>query len=185
MAAAQPIVPIRYNGMGFPPVEHFLEDDAETFLRGVPVMLDGDGHLIEVPDELGSSELILGFSAEAAHNLTTAGTAETGNEFGAPQNQADARMTAIGSPIKTGYCAVNRASADVHYRVALLDGQTFTQTLVDNAVRYKIDKAANGYWCVDSTDTGTAAKHAFLIRSVDPNNSAFVICKLAAAAIAG
>lgn len=185
MAAAQPIVPIRYNGMGFPPVEEVLEDDAETFLRGTPVMIDGDGHLLAVPDELGSSELIYGFSAESAHNLTTAGTAELGNEHGAPQNQADAKTTAIGSPVKTGRCSVYRASADVHWRVALLDGQTFTQTLVENATRYKIDKAANGYWCCDSTDTGTAAKHVFLIRGVDPNNSAFVICKLAAAAIAG
>lgn len=185
MAAAQPIVPIRYNGMGFGPTEEVLEDDAETFLRGVPVMLNGDGHLIEVPDELASSELIYGFSAEAAHNLTTAGTAESGNEHGAPQNQTSAVTTAIGSPLKTGRCSLYRASADVHYRVAMVDGQTFTQTLVENAVRYHLDKAANGYWCVDTTATGTDAKHALLIRGVDPNNSAFVICKLATAAIAG
>lgn len=185
MAAAQPIVPIRYNGLGFPPAEHFPEDDAETFLRGVPVMLNGDGHLIEVPDELGSSELILGFSAESAHNLATAGTPETGNEHGSPQNQPNAVTTAIGSPVKTGLCGVYRASADVHYRVPLADGQAFTQTLVENATRYKIDKAGNGYWCVDSTDTGTDAKHVWLIRGVDPNNDEFVICKLVAAAIAG
>lgn len=185
MAAAQPILPVRYNGMGFPPVEEVLEDESETFLKGVPVMINAGGYLIEVPDELGSSELIYGFSAERAHNLATEGTAELGNEHGAPQNQTSAKTTAIGSPVKSGRCSLYRASADVHWRIALLDGQTFTQTLVENATRYKIDKAANGYWCCDSTDTGTNAQHALLIRGVDPNNSEFVICKLAAAAIAG
>jgi hypothetical protein len=185
MAAAQPIVPIRYNGMGFPPVEHLLEDDAETFLRGAPVTINGDGHAIEVPDEFGGSELIYGFAAENAHNLAAAGTAELGNEHGSPQNQSSAKTTAIGSPLKTGYVAVHRATAETHWRIALVDGQTFTQTLVEAATRYHLDKAANGYWCVDSTDTGTDAKHAVHIRGVDPNNSAFVICKLASAAIAG
>ena len=185
MADAGPITFWNRKGVpGFPYIESLPEDDAETFLKGVPVFLDSDGNIQEVPDGFGGSELVYGVSVEAAHNLTTAGTAELGNEHGSPPNQPNAKSTAIGSPTKDGSIKIYRDLANTYFRCALDPDETYTSSLVEPATRYELDKTSNGYWSVDSSDTGTAAKHAVHIRGVDPNNSAFVIIQFAAAATA-
>jgi len=183
MAAAAPIQLWYREGDGFPQHERIPEDDAETFAIGVPIFIDSDGFARVVSDDFGGSELIYGISAERGHNLTTANTATQGNEGGTPQNQTSAVTTAVGSPMVDGKVAVIRPRNHL-WRIALLDGQTFTQTLVEPATRYDLNLQANGYWCVDSLTTGTDPRHAVHIRGVDPNNSAFVLCTFASAALA-
>lgn len=183
MAAAAPISLWYRQGDGFPQHERQPENDGETFNRGVPVFMDSTGHISVVTDDFGGSELIYGISAEKAHNLSTAGTAQQGNEGGTPQNQTLAVTTAVGSPMVDGKVSVLRPRNHL-FRIALLDGQTFTQTLVEPAVRYDLNLQANGYWAVDSLTTGTDPRHAVHIRDVDPNNNEFVICTFALAALA-
>lgn len=174
----------RQGNPGTPYVEAPFEDDAETFLAGVPCFMDTDGYIREVPDGFGGSEVIYGISAEAAHNLTEQGTAEIGNEHGSPPGQSNAKVTALGSPTKDGRIRLYRDLANTRFVAELASGQEFSQTLIDGTTRYELDKVADGYWVVDSTDTGTSAKHAVHIVEEVENNASLVIIKFASAAVA-
>lgn len=175
MAAACPISVYRYDGAGFPPNDRYPEDASETFLKGVPVFLDSDGMVNEVTSSFGGTEIVLGVSAEHAHNLATQNTGELGNEHGPVQGMSSAKIPAAGSPMKDGKCQVIHATGQTVFRAALTDGQTGSAALVQPGTRYELAREANGYWSVDSTDTGTGADHVVEIVGIDPNNDEYVL----------
>lgn len=175
MATASPIIPWRFDGPGFPAGDRYPEDASETFNRGVPVFLDGDGMVNEVTTSFGGTETVLGISAEPGHNLTTQNTAETGNEHGPPIGMSSGKIPAIGSPMKDGKVQVIHANGSTVFRAALTDGQTYSAALVQPGTRYELARESNGYWSVDSTDTGTGADHVVEIVGEDPNSTEHVL----------
>lgn len=174
MAAACPITVVRYDGNGFPPNERYPEDASETFKAGTPVFLDTDGMVNPVTTGFGGTETVLGIAAEAGHNLTTQNTSELGSEHGSVVGMSSAKRPAVGSPMKDGKCQVIHATGQTVFRGALTDGQTATVALVQPGTRYELALESNGYWSVDSTDTGTGADHVVEIVGIDPNNSEYV-----------
>lgn len=175
MAAASPITVWRQDGLGFPTIEPYPEDASETFHRGVPVFLDSDGMVNEVTTSFSGTETVLGISDERGSNLTTQNTAQQGNEAGTPPNQTSAVTTAMGSPPKDGKTQVIHADGKTRFRGALTDTQEFTVALVQPGTRYELARESNGYWSVDSTDTGTGDDHVVEIVGVDPNSLEHVI----------
>lgn len=180
MATACPITVYRQDGPGFPAGDRYPEDASETFNRGVPVFLDSDGMVNEVTSSFGGTEIVLGISAERAHNLATQNTPELGNEHGPPEGMPSAKINAVGSPMKDGKIQVIHATDHVVFRGALTDGQTYSDALVKPGTRYELARESNGYWSVDSGDTGTGADHVVEILGGDPNSTAHVLFKFTA-----
>jgi len=177
MATASPITLWRVDGPGLPAGDRYPEDASETFNRGVPVFLDGDGMVNEVTTSFGGTETVLGVSAEAGHNLATQNTAEVGSEHGTPQGMSAAGISAVGSPMKDGKVQVLHATGNATWRAALTDGQTYSAALVQPGTLYELARESNGYWSVDSTDTGTGADHVVEIVGADPNSTEHVLFK--------
>jgi len=131
----------------------------------------------EVTTSFGGTETVLGVSAEAGHNLTTQNTAEVGSEHGTPQGMSAAGISAVGSPMKDGKVQVLHATGNATWRAALTDGQTYSAALVQPGTLYELARESNGYWSVDSTDTGTGADHVVEIVGADPNSTEHVLFK--------
>lgn len=183
MATACPLTVWHSQESGFPSGKRYPEDASETFNRGVPVFLDGDGMVNEVTTSFSGTETVLGISAEPGHNLTTQNTAETPNEHGSAYGMTSSAIPAVGSPVKDGMCQVIHAK-DVVFRAALTDGQTGTVALVQPGTRYELAREANGYWSVDSTDTGTGNDHVVEIVGLDPNDSEYVLIRFTSSRVA-
>lgn len=175
MASAVPITVWKTDGAGAPTVTRGLENDGETFKAGTPVTIDATGHVAEVSDPL--TEIIVGISVTGGSNLTSAGTAET-TSVGTPINQTSASVIPVGAPLNDGKVGYYHADGKTTFRVALVDGQTFSQALVSETATYELSKTANGYWAVDSTDTNSNGDNVIQIVGVDPNNDEFVLCRI-------
>ena len=92
-------------GVSSPVINHAPEAASKTFHIGVPVVLSS-GNLQE-SGAISTAVTILGFSAEAGHNLGTAGTAPVGGSgltYGSVQNQTSAVNIPIGAPMADGTC---------------------------------------------------------------------------------
>lgn len=167
----EPIKAIRtLNGVGLPAMLRVEEGASKTFKLGVPLTLSS-GQVQECA--FGGSELVYGVSAEAGHNLTTAGTSEPAYSEGVPPNQASAKIIPVGAWPRDGKCSLYVANSQTIFSAMLKDGQVFTQAMV-SATRYELEKdGTSGFWFIDNTNTGTNDEHAVNIVGVDPNlNSA-------------
>lgn len=146
------------------------EAATQTFKLGVPVKLDGSGNLVEADGTWSAADVLYGISAEAAHNLTTAGTAQGGTSEGTPQNQTGS-IIAHGAWPKDGLLANYHLDGLNNFYIALLTGQTFTQALVLSGTYYKILKdSGTGFWYLDSLTTSGNGAVAEII-GVDPNDN--------------
>lgn len=157
----------RESGLGFPAFVRAPEAASKTFKQGVPVVLSS-GNVQEAA--FGGSELVYGFSAEPAHNLTAAGTAQDGYSEASPQNQPSAKIIPVGAWIRDGKCGIYRATADAVFAAMLKDGQVFTQALVSTTRYALIKDGTSGFWYIDNTDSGTNDEHAAQIVGVDPSS---------------
>lgn len=171
MATAVPITVARVDGLGFPTVDRGKENAGETFNAGVPLTIDSDGMLTEVSNPL--TEVVAGISVWEGANLSTDGTAKT-LSVGTPINQSSASIIPPGAPLNDGRTGFYHADGKTVFRAALLDGQTFSDTLIDPSLKYELSRAANGYWVVDSTDTGSNADNVCQIVGEDDSNDEFV-----------
>jgi hypothetical protein len=140
------------GGMGVPTMKRELEAATQTFLQGVPVMLNGSGYLVEFSSS--GANIIYGISYEPAHNLSTAGTGQNENE-GSPINQPNAVTTAIGAWIRDGRCGVYEANALNVFSIVMKLGQVFTQALLVAGTLYGItkDTGNSNLWFMDNTAT--------------------------------
>jgi hypothetical protein len=130
-----------------------LEAATQTFKLGVPLMLSA-GNVTE--STFTAASIIYGVSAEPAHNLATAGTAQDENE-GSPPNMPLAVTTAIGAWIRDGRCSTYGANGQTVFSIALKLGQVYTSALLGGT--YGITKdVTSGFWYIDSTvTTGNSA----------------------------
>lgn len=173
----EPIKAVRVLGTsnGMPAVLRVPEDELQTFKIGSLIAVVS-GYAQIVASGFGGSELVYGVSMEAGHNLAVDGTAEDGYNEGAPQNQPSGKRIPPGAWIKDGKVGVYLANGQTIFSAMLKDGQVFTQALVLPATRYELEyDSSSGYWFIDTSDTGTSAKHAALIIGLDsasPNTAA-------------
>ncbi len=149
--AYEPVKAVRVTGLGFPAMDRGPEAASKTFQIGVPLSLSA-GFLQET--DFGSDTIVYGFSAEAAHNLTTAGTKQDLSE-GTPPNQPNAVITPVGAWMRDGNVGFYAANGLTVFSIKLKTGQTFSQALLAAATLYGLFKdGASGFWYLDTTDTG-------------------------------
>lgn len=144
------------------------ETSAQTFQVGTPLRLVS-GYVS--PCTFGAADIVYGFSAEPAHNLTTSGAAQNESE-GTPPNQASAITTAVGAWIRDGACGTYGANGQTVFSIALKIGQVFTQALLVAGTLYGITKdTPSGFWFLDNTvTTGNSAIAELLgVDSSSPN----------------
>lgn len=145
-----------------PQLKRELEAASQTFQIGVPVTLDGSNNLVE--SIFSAADLVYGFSAEHAHNLTTAGTAQDLSEA-APQNQPSGITTPVGAWIRDGRLGVYVANAQTVFSIALKAGQVFAQSMVGLTFGLTKD-SPSGFWYLDNTDT-TGNNAVFMVLEND------------------
>lgn len=154
-----------------------LEDASQTFQVGVPCMLVA-GLIQEVT--FSGADIIYGVSAEHAHNLTVAGTAQDLSE-GAPPNQPSGVTTPVGAWIRDGKIGLYVANGTTVFSAALKAGQVFTQALLAAATPYGLVKdVASGFWYIDNTDNSAGNNNVVTLLGVDPScpNSATDGCRV-------
>lgn len=139
------------GGSGVPQQMRLAEDATQTYKEGVPLMFVS-GVLQECA--FSSADIVVGFSAERGHNLTTADTAEAGYSEGTARNQASSRIIPPGAWMKDGKCGVFIADENTIFSIALKATQTFSNALLVAGTLYGITKdSTSGFWYLDTADT--------------------------------
>ena len=131
------------------------EGATQTFRQGTVVKLSsGNAVQGDTNDPWGAADVVLGVSAEDAHNLTTANTAEDGYSIGAPIGQSSAKIIPVGVPVKNGNVLLYKADGLNVFRISLKSGQTFSQSLVVAGSYYTLKyDSTTTFWYLDSSDT--------------------------------
>jgi hypothetical protein len=154
------------GGSGVAQQVRLSEGASKTFNIGVPLIF-ASGVLTEAT--FGAADVIVGFSAEPGHNLTTAGTAQDGVSEGTAQNQPSSKIIPVGAWIRDGKCGVYAADDSTIFSAALLAGQVYADTLLVSGTFYGLTKDnTSGFWYVDPTDTSGNNAVVQLI-GVDPS----------------
>lgn len=148
----EPIKPYRVNsgGAAMPQMARLPETSAKTFKQGVPVMYSS-GLLVEAT--FSAADVLVGFSAEPAHNLTTSDTPEPATSEGTPQNQASGKIIPVGAWMKDGKLGVYIADENTIFSAFAVNGP-FTNAMMIAGTFYGLTKdSGSGFWYVDLTDT--------------------------------
>lgn len=167
----EPIVAVRVasSQAAVPAMRRAPEAATQTFNKGVPVMIDGSGNIVEWTT--GAANIVYGVAAEPPHNLAVAATAQDLSE-GHPQNQPSGITTPVGAWPRDGKIEVYEANGQSVFSVALKAGQVFTQALITGGTAltlYRLIKdGGTNFWYLDNTLTGGNAGVAILL-GVDPS----------------
>jgi hypothetical protein len=127
------------------------EGASKTFHIGVPVVLSS-GYIQESGAITTATPAIIGFSSEAAHNLTSAGVAPiggSGTTYGSVQNQTGAVNVPLGAPMADGNCGVFIANNETIMVGKTDDACTLAATQVGSQMGLTKD-SGSGQWFVDS-----------------------------------
>lgn len=166
----EPIVAVRTaaSAAAFPAMGRHPEAATQTFNKGVPVMLDGAGNLIEWSS--AAPNTVYGTNAEPPHNLTVAATAQNLSE-GTPQNQPSGITTPVGAWPRDGKLEFYQANGLSVFSVAIKVGQVFTQAMIQAGVYYGLVKdATSKFWYLDNTITNGNAAVAQVL-GMDPTSA--------------
>jgi hypothetical protein len=163
---AQAIIATKTNSGNSAKTRTLPEEAGQTFLAGVPVMIDGaDGGIKEWTGNV--ADLIAGISAGDGSNLATTGLNAPGAMLpylglGAtltyPQavpNQPNAKIIPIGAPFNDGRIPFYAASQDTVFEGQV--GPAQTTVAQDVGVAYGLTKDADNHWYIDRTKTGANA----------------------------
>ncbi len=154
------------SGMGMAEIERMSEAASQTFNQGVPLTFSS-GLLQECT--FSGADVIVGFSAEPGHNLTTGGVKQDGFSEATPRNQASGKTIPIGAWVRDGKIGLYAANDTTIFSAALKSGQVYTDALLIAGTFYRLIKdATTGFWYVDNTLTGGNAGVVQLI-GVDPS----------------
>lgn len=158
--------------------QNWPEGATQTFKLGVPLRLSsGMAVACDTANPWSAADIIIGVSAAAGSNLTTANTAEDGASYATPINQANAKTIAVGTPVKSATVPFYRADGLNVFRMSLQSGQTYSQALVIPGTFYAlVFDATTGYWFVNSTDT-SGNNNVIEIVGPDPNDNTNVLVK--------
>lgn len=168
--AYRPIVAVRtLNGVGFPAQDRWGEKASLTTKQGVPLVLNG-GYLQEA--SFAGADVVVGFSVEPGHNLTTDATAQPAYSEGTPPNQSSALIIPVGAWNRDGTLGFYEANGSNVFLASLKTGQTFDPTKVLASTYYALTKdATTGFWYVDQTVTGGNSGVCALISGVSDDNT--------------
>lgn len=148
----EPIKPYRVNtgGASMPQIARLAEKATQTFKQGVPLKYNS-GVLDEVT--FSAADVIVGFSAEPGHNLTTADTPEPATSEGTAPNQASSRIIPVGAWMKDGKVGTYVADENTIFSAFAKNGP-FTNSMMIAGTFYGLTKDnTSGFWYVDLTDT--------------------------------
>jgi hypothetical protein len=127
----------------------------KTFKQGTILKLSS-GNLVagDTADPWSAADVVFGVSAEPAHNLTTANTAEPAVSAGTPPNQASAKIIPVGAWNADGTIMYYRANGVNVFAISLASGQTFAQANIVAGSYYALKyDSTTKYWYLDNTDT--------------------------------
>ena len=147
-----------------PNMRRLVEKAAQTFLLGVPVMVEAaSGGVIEW-DGTTVATGIAGFSKEAASQLITTGVPKT-LTYGTVPNQSLAVNIPAGAPINDGRIGVETAigSSIFHGQV----GPSQTTAVTDVGKQYGMTKDTDGHWFVDKTKSTVGTNTVVTVVKVD------------------
>jgi hypothetical protein len=148
-----------------PNMPRILEKAAQTFVLGVPVMVDTTVGAIKEWDGTTVAQGIAGFCKEAASNLTTTGVPKT-LTFGSVPNQPNAQNIPMGAPINDGRIAVETSNEESIFFAQVGPAQTVAVT--DLLKQYGMTKDSDGHWYVDKTKTTVGTNTVVQIVKLDP-----------------
>ncbi len=146
-------------------VRRIIEDDAQTFLQGVPVQIEAADGGVQEWDGTTVAFGIAGFSLSAASNLTTTGVAKT-LTFGTVPNETSAVNIPRGAPLNDGRVDFETSSIDTIFRGQV--GPAQTALVTDVGVQYGMTKDSDGHWYVDKTKTTVGTNTVVTITKLDP-----------------
>lgn len=171
---AQAIIATQTVSGNSPKTRTRIEKSGQTFLAGVPVMIDADGGIKEWTGNV--ADMIAGISSADGANLATTGKDAPGAMqpylgLGAtltlPQavpNQPNAKMIPIGAPFNDGRTPFFAANPDTVFEGQV--GPAQTTVITDEGVSYGLTKDADGHWYIDRTKT--AANSVLTIQRLHP-----------------
>ena len=146
-------------------VRRIIEDDAQTFLQGVPVQIEAADGGVQEWDGTTVAFGIAGFSLSAGSNLVTAGVAKT-LTFGSVPNESSAVNIPRGAPLNDGRVDFETADQDTVFRGQV--GPAQTVSAVNVGVKYGMTKDSDGHWYVDTTKTTVGTNTVCTIVKLDP-----------------
>lgn len=148
-------------------MRRIIEEATQTFLQGVPVMVKAtDGGVIEW-DGVTIAFGIAGFSAEAASNLTTTGTAKT-LTFGSVPFAASSVNIPRGAPLNDGTIGFEVATDDNVFKAQV--GPAQIAVAADVGKQYGMTKDTDGHWYVDRTKANPGVNTVVTITKLDPQD---------------
>lgn len=167
--------PIRlaYNTAGLQSLLSAAEGATQTFKQGAVLRLSGGNAVhADTADPWVSADVVFGVSAEDAHNLAVANTAEV-LSIGTPPGQVSAKITPLGAPIENGKILMYRADGANVFSISLANAQTYSQALMIPGVYYTLkNDAVSGFWYLDITDTTGNNAVAEIVGPVDGDPTA-------------
>lgn len=155
-ALSEPIVPYKLLNVNASQagMMRLGEKALDTQYIGTPCVVDSSGFVVERVVINDGTDLIAGFTSEAAHNLATSGVGVT-LSYGAVQNQPSAKNIPVGAPLADGLIGFYVANDQVWFKGKVDDAGTLAQAYV--GAIFGLTKGSNGFWFVDTSITAVAS----------------------------
>jgi hypothetical protein len=153
-----------------PAIRRINEKAAQTFLNGVPVMLDLAVGAVQEWDGTTIANGIAGFSKSPAANLAATGTAKTLTTGRPVPYQPAAQDIVRGAPINDGRVDFEVANDDTVFYAQVGPAQVTAAT--DVGKQYGMTKDSDGHWYVDKTKSTIGTNTMVQVVKLDPNDAA-------------
>jgi len=146
-----------------PAMRRINEKAGQTFLSGVPLMIDLAVGALQEWDGATIALGIAGVAKEFGANLAVTGTAQQ-QSFGSVQNEASAKN--FSRPyFNDGQTGIIVANDDTVFRGQVGPAQTVAAT--DVGKQYGMTKDADGHWYVDRTKTTVGTNTVVVVVGLD------------------
>lgn len=163
------------------------EKASQTFLDGVPVMVEAASGYIKEWDGTTLSAGIAGISSTYGSNLASnakgapgvfgsVGAPGTTSTFGSVPNQSSAVNIAHGAPFSDGRQLLYVANDDTIFEAQVDNGAAgaYATALTQVGAQFGMTKDATGHWYVDLNKTTVGTNTCVVIVALNPNDGAGV-----------
>lgn len=160
-----------------PKTREIIEEAAQTFLCGTPVMIDATDGGVKEWAGTPATDLIAGFSGADAFNLASTGLGApaafapatgigSGITFGSVPYQPSAKNIPRGQPFCLGRTIFFSCGAGTVFEGQV--GPAQTTVAADVGKNYGMTKDSDNHWYIDRTKTGANA--CVTIQALEPND---------------
>lgn len=160
-----------------PKTREIIEEAAQTFLCGTPVMVDATDGGVKEWTAVPATDLIAGFSGADAFNLASTGLGApaafapstgigSGITFGSVSYQSAAKNIPRGQPFCLGRSILFTCGQGTVFEAQV--GPAQTTVAQDVGKNYGLTKDSDNHWYVDRTKTGANA--CVTIVGLEPND---------------